>query len=363
MQHAHRTKLHHIEFYVADVERHVEEMTDTHGFRIVGRSVEDSHRSVALRQGGVTIVYTQARAKYHPASAHVEKHGDAPADIWLVCEDAEAAFDEAVARGAVALELPRRDDAAGCITAAIRAFGSVRHTFLQWLPSAAAERVAPGIVDAEPDKPAEGVGVLAVDHFAVCIPAGELDATVTYYRRALGFEEVFEERIVVGRQSMLSRVVKNQVGDVTLTIIEPDRSSEPGQIDKFINDHNGAGIQHIAFACRDVVDSVRTLRDRGVSFLPSPASYYERLPSRLTLAKYDVATLQELGLLADSDHDGQLFQVFMRSTHPRGTFFFEMIERLGAKTFGSGNIRALYEAVEQDLTIGSAKPEWPRGER
>ncbi|CAL9367266.1 4-hydroxymandelate synthase [Streptomyces sp. enrichment culture] len=350
MQYAHRATLHHVEFYVSDAEARAAEMVEVYGFRVCGRNVADDHRSVAVRQGDITFVYTQALTPEHAAHAYTDTHGDAPAVIWLACDDARAAFQEAVAAGAGALQEPVEDSVSGCVTATIRAFGNVRHTFLQWLPVADRKHIAPGIIASAQDRPHEGVGLLAVDHFAVCVPTGHLDATIAYYEQALGFRKIFEEQIIVGRQSMLSQVVQNAAGDVTLTIIEPDTTREPGQIDKFIRDHGGAGVQHIAFSCRDVVDSVRTLRAAGVVFLSSPDTYYENLPKRLSLRKYDVAELRDLGLLADSDHAGQLFQIFTRSTHPRGTFFLELIERLGAETFGSGNIKALYEAVEQDMT-------------
>ncbi|WP_405709627.1 MULTISPECIES: 4-hydroxyphenylpyruvate dioxygenase [unclassified Streptomyces] len=355
MTYAQRTTLHHVEFYVCDAEARAAEMVEVYDFRVSGRKVAEDRRSVAVRQGDITFVYTQALTPAHPAHTHTDLHGDAPAVIWLACDDARAAFQEAVAAGAVALQEPVEDLVSGCVTATIRAFGDVRHTFLQWLPDADMRRIAPGIVASTDDLPHDGVGLLAVDHFAVCVPAGELDDTVAHYERVLGFRKIFEEQILVGRQSMLSQVVQNAAGDITLTIIEPDTTRDPGQIDKFVRDHGGAGVQHIAFSCHDVVDSVRTLRDGGVVFLSTPDTYYENLPGRLTLRKYDVSQLQDLGLLADSDHAGQLFQIFTRSTHPRGTFFLEFIERQGAETFGSGNIKALYEAVEQSMTASEAR--------
>jgi len=145
---------------------------------------------------------------------------------------------------------------------------------------------------------------------------------------------------------MDSKVVQSRSGAVTFTLIEPDLSQQPGQIDDFLRNHGGAGVQHIAFAAEDIVKAVGLITSRGVEFLDTPASYYSLLPRRLRLARHTVDELQGLNVLVDEDHDGQLFQIFSRSVHPRNTLFLEVIERLGARTFGSGNIKALYEAVE-----------------
>jgi 4-hydroxymandelate synthase len=156
------------------------------------------------------------------------------------------------------------------------------------------------------------------------------------------------DRRLVGDQAMNSKVVQSRSREVTLTLIEPDTSRTPGQIDRFLKNHGGPGVQHVAFRSLNIVRSVRTMRSNGAEFLKTPSAYYRLLADRLELSRYTAADLGELGILADEDHAGQLFQIFTRSTHPRGTVFVEVIERLGATTFGSGNIRALYEAVEAE---------------
>jgi 4-hydroxymandelate synthase len=195
-----------------------------------------------------------------------------------------------------------------------------------------------------------------LDHFAVCLEPGQLDSTVQFYEQVLDFRMIFVERITVGSQAMNSKVVQSVSGQVTLTLIEPDTVGEPGQIDDFVRDHGGAGVQHLAFSTNDIVRAVGTLRDRGLKFLTTPDSYYELLSRRLQLAAHGTRELHELNVLVDEDHDGQLFQIFTRSTHPRRTMFFEIIERLGARTFGSGNIKALYEAVEAERTKSQGLP-------
>ncbi|NUR89802.1 MAG: 4-hydroxyphenylpyruvate dioxygenase, partial [Nonomuraea sp.] len=265
--------------------------------------------------------------------------------------DAAAAFDEAVRRGASPVSAPVARD--GFVTASIFGFGDVLHTFVQ-RPDALDERALPGFVratDGATDGGGDGAtdgadGLLEVDHLAVCVPAGELDATVAFYCRVLGFELTFAERIAVGTQAMTTKVVRSRGGAVTFTLIEPDVTGTPGHIDAFLRDHGGPGVQHLALSAADIVAAVETTSARGMEFLDAPAVYYDLLAERVRPVKYRLEDLGRLDILVDEDHDGQLYQIFARSTHPRDTFFFELIERLGARTFGSGNISALYQAVE-----------------
>jgi 4-hydroxymandelate synthase len=187
-----------------------------------------------------------------------------------------------------------------------------------------------------------------LDHVALCVPAGELIPTVRFYERVLGFKQIFEEYIEVGVQAMNSRVVQSPSAGVTLTILEPDTSRMPGQIDDFLRAHDGAGVQHLALRTDDIATSVRTLSERGIGFLTTPVSYYDELLVRLGHVGLPVDTLRELNVLVDQDNEGELFQIFAQSVHPRRTFFFEVIERRDALTFGSANIKALYQAVERE---------------
>jgi 4-hydroxymandelate synthase len=191
-----------------------------------------------------------------------------------------------------------------------------------------------------------------MDHFAVCLEIGQLDPTVEFYKAAFGFREIFEEHILVGSQAMLSKVVQSRTGAVTFTMLQPDPAADPGQIDDFLKNHDGPGIQHIAFAADDIARSVRALADQGVVFLTTPDAYYGRLTERVSPKKHAIDDLRELNILVDEDHAGQLFQIFTASAHDRRTLFYEIIERCGAKTFGSSNIKALYQAVEMERSAG-----------
>jgi 4-hydroxymandelate synthase len=340
----------YVEFYVGDIDAQSRWLADRYDFRVVARSRPErtDARSVALGHGEILLLLTEARDGAHPAAAYVERHGDGVANIAIATGDVRAAFTEAVARGAEPVRAPTVTD--GHTTAAIRGFGDVVHTFVT--PARVADRCPPGMIAvdpaAEPGSGGERLGLRRVDHFAVCVEPGRLDAVIAYYETALGFRNIFEERIVVGAQAMNSKVVRSPSGELTFTVIEPDTSRDRGQIDEFLEQHDGAGVQHVAFSTENVVRAVGALRDRGVEFLTTPSSYYDLLGRRLDVSSYRVDELRDLDILVDSDHGGQLFQIFTRSAHPRHTFFFEVIERQGAQTFGSGNIKALYEAVETE---------------
>ena len=339
------TSLSHVELYVGDAMSQAADFKKRYGFEVVAVSDvmndEADHFSVVLRQNAIVLVLTEARCAAHPAATFVELHGDGVADIALRVQDAGAAFEDAVRRGAEAVDAGTR---------AIRAFGEVRHSFVD-----GADLRLPLLPRIELTAGPAGTGMLAMDHFAVCLPSGQLPAAVAFYEAVLGLREVFKERIQVGSQAMRSSVVQSPDRTVTLTLIEPDPDADAGQIDDFLKSHDGAGVQHIAFGCDDVVAAVSILGERGVDFLQTPGSYYDHLADRLSPVAHTAEELRALNILVDQDQDGQLFQIFTSTTHPRRTLFFEIIERIGARTFGSSNIKALYEAKEAEHVKGQVQ--------
>ncbi|MFJ9034290.1 4-hydroxyphenylpyruvate dioxygenase [Streptomyces sp. NPDC102274] len=336
----------HVTLYVEDLETTALSFARDYGFETYATAeLPGRAKSVAIGSGRIRLVLTQALQDDHPAALYVRQHGDGVADIALTTPDAEAAFAEAVRRGTRPLAEPTEVDSV--ITATIAGFGDVRHTFVQRREGTGASHL-PGFTSVDGGYSEVDSGLLEIDHLAVCLEAGSLRSTVEFYERVLGFRNTFTERILVGAQAMDSEVVQSPSGGVTLTLIEPDTSREPGQVDYFIKNHDGSGVQHIAFRTEDIVRSVAAMSDRGIEFLSTPAAYYRMLGDRLRLARHLPEELASLNILADEDHEGQLFQIFTRSVHPRRTLFFEVIERVGATTFGSGNIKALYEAVEAE---------------
>ncbi|NEC66347.1 4-hydroxyphenylpyruvate dioxygenase [Streptomyces sp. SID9727] len=341
----------YVELYVDDLGESTAAWVEQYAFQVVAREVSAGKdlRSVALAQGDITLVLTESGAEDHPLSAYTRRHGSGVADIALRVPDVSKAFAEATGRGARPVAAPAPHPAGG-ETATVGGFGDVVHTFVP--EHGGAGPTLPWGLVADPSALAvarahtQPVGLLEIDHFAVCVDAGELQSTVDHYCQVLGFEAIFEEHIVIGAQAMNSKVVQSSSGTVTFTVIEPDTTAEPGQIDEFLARHGGAGVQHIAFSVEDAVRSVGALDARGVDFLTTPGSYYDLLGERLSPKNHPMKDLRAWNLLVDEDHAGQLFQIFTRSSHPRRTLFFEIIERLGAETFGSSNIKALYEAVE-----------------
>ncbi|TDB81621.1 4-hydroxyphenylpyruvate dioxygenase [Micromonospora sp. KC721] len=338
--------LDHIEFYVSDLADETRRLVDGFGFAVYAGTDPTAPleaRSAGVGREEIRLVLTEPLVGDHPAAAYVEKHGSGVADISFGVADPATAFTEAVRRGARPVSPPRERD--GVVQATVMGFGDVAHTFVRRTGDLDARHL-PGLLPHHGAEPSWDSGLTAVDHFAVCLEPGQLDPTVQFYETVLDFRMIFEERIVVGAQAMNSKVVQDASGAVTLTLIEPDVSRSPGQIDEFLKNHGGAGVQHVAFTATDIVRAVREAGERGVEFLSTPDTYYAMLPQRLELARHTVTDLRDVNVLVDEDHHGQLFQIFTRSAHPRRTFFLEMVERLGARTFGSGNIKALYEAVE-----------------
>lgn len=332
----------HIKFYVQDLAESTGWLAGGYGFDVLAETDGPEVRTVVLGSGGIRLLLTQPLKGDHAGAAYLEKHGDGVADIGLGVPDAAVAFAEAVRRGARPVSAPAVTD--GVRTAAIMAFGDVVHTFVERPEGIGAVRF-PGLPGPS-DTPSAGTGLLAVDHFAVCVEAGQLNAAVEFYEEVLGFTMVFAERIEVGDQAITTKAVQSESGEVTLTLIEPDISQVSGQIDTFLKDHGGPGVQHIAFSTDDIVRTVNAVADTGVRLLSTPDAYYELLAGRMEVSRHSVGELRRLGILVDEDHDGQLFQIFAKSVHPRGTIFLEIIERMGAQAFGGGNIAALYRAVE-----------------
>jgi 4-hydroxymandelate synthase len=350
----------HIEFYVTDLDKSASTLLDGYGFRLTGRTPDTvvRQRSLLFQQGQIAFLLTQATSPDHPAHAYVNQHGDGPAVIAFGTDDVHQAFGDAVAGGALPVAGPvfagSGDDRVGI--AEVSGFGDVVHRLVQ--RAGAGTGFAPGLIEpvssSSSSSGADSEGLLLLDHVAVCLPAGELDKSVQFYRDAFGLSVIFDERIEVGGQAMISKVVQGTEGQATFTLIEPDLTREPGQIDDFLRTHDGAGVQHLALRTGDITSSLRELTGRGVEFLASPDDYYRALPSRLGALSIDVDVLRELNVLADRDPSGEMFQIFARSRHERGTFFFELIERRGALTFGTQNIHALYEALDSERARDTA---------
>jgi 4-hydroxymandelate synthase len=350
----------HLEFYVGDARQTAYFLCTAFGFRIRGRGgsqtgLKDQH-SLLVEHGDIRLILTTGLGPDHPATQYVGRHGDGVAIIAFETDDVEGLFNDVVARGANPLSAPEVHESHGdrVVVATVSGFGDVIHRLVQRDKPKGA--FMPGAFDLSIADKAPDDGLLGIiDHAAICVPAGELGATSRYYQDVFGFNEIFDEYIEVGGQGMDSKVVQSPSQLVTFTLIEPDTRRRPGQIDDFLSWHVGAGVQHVAFRTHDIITAVRTFSARGIAFGATPASYYDALIERIGDVEMPLGDLRELGVLVDTDHWGKMYQIFTQSMHIRRTLFLELIERHGALTFGSSNIKALYEAKEREL--GAPQPD------
>jgi 4-hydroxymandelate synthase len=345
----------HIELYVADALASAQYLTTAYGFRVYGHGGPDTglpgQRSVLLGQGDIRVLLTSGLHRDHPASQFVARHGDGVAVTAFRTDSAATAYAEAVATGGSGIRQPCtwENDETRVVTAEVAGFGDVIYRLVERHGSD--DQFQPGAIEVEPAAAAGADDDLLriIDHVAMCVPAGELDATIAFHEQVFGFAVTFQEYIEIGDQGVMSKVVQSPSGGVTFTILEPDLSRRAGQIDDFLSWHDGAGVQHVAFLAKDIVHAVQTLAGRGVEFAVTPSSYYDMLSGRLGVTDIGIESLRPLGILVDRDHWGQMYQIFAKSTHIRRTYFLELIDRHGARTFGTSNIPALYAAKEREL--------------
>ena len=309
--------------------------------------------SYVLEQGDIRLVVSGALEADSPIAEHVRRHGDGVHDLaWLV-DDAPAAYESAVQRGAAPVREPWResDDEGELTLAQVAAFGDTVHTFVDRSRYRSAV-LEPGYTTDNLPNPRVGppVGLLAIDHVVGNVEQGKLEDWVRFYREVFGFsamQHFDEDQIRTEHSALMSTVVWDGAG-IVMPINEPADGLRKSQIQEYIEHYDGAGVQHIALRTDDIVSTVQALRDRGVRFMNVPDTYYD--DARQRLAGFDLpwAELQRLNILADQDHDGHLLQIFTETITDRPAVFFEIIERRGASGFGEGNFKALFEAIERD---------------
>jgi 4-hydroxyphenylpyruvate dioxygenase len=341
----------HIEMYVGNAHTASYFYTHALGFRPHAQAgLETGKRdrqSYVVAQGDVRLVFTNPLGD-GPIAAHVRDHGDTIRDIALTVDDAVAAFEACVGAGAHAIVEPHEleDEAGTARLATVGTFGDVVHTLVE--RSDYQGRFLPEFREWRRGR-ARGIDRLhAVDHVACCVEPGTLDRWTEFYEKAFGFSEVHHEDVVTERSAMNSRVMGSPNGAVKFPLMEPAPGKGKSQIEEFLEYHHGAGGQHLAFLSEDILGAVRALReDDGVDFLETPDTYYEALPDRVGKIDEELADLNELNVLVDRDAWGYLLQVFTRPVTGKPTGFLEIVQRKGARGFGGGNVRALFEAVER----------------
>jgi 4-hydroxyphenylpyruvate dioxygenase len=346
----------HVEFYVGNAAHAAHFFRSAFGFTETAyKGLETGSRdrvSHVLEQGRIRLVLTGTLKGGDEIADHHAHHGDGVHKIALSVPDAAAAYEHAVSHGARGVSTPRwHEDEDGRVQlSAIATYGDTHHLFVQrdeyrgaFLPGFERREAAPGDPDA--------MLLMAIDHIVGNVELGHMNEWVHYYERVFGMTEMIhfsDEAISTEYSALMSKVVTDGSGRIKFPINEPAEGKRKSQIEEYIEFYNGAGAQHIALATRDIVRTVGELRERGVEFLSIPESYYDEVPVRIGEIEEDVEDLKRLGILVDRDDEGYLLQIFTKPTGDRPTVFFEIIERHGARGFGEGNFKALFEAIERE---------------
>ena len=344
-----------IECYVGNAKQAALYYRTAFGYRLVAyRGPETGTRdraSYALEQDKVRLVLTTPLRPDHPIAEHVRVHGDGVKDIALWVDDAREAFQKAVDRGAQPAYEPTmlRDDDGEVVMAGIRTYGDTIHSLVERRNYRGA--FLPGFVPIESHYNPPPVGLRYVDHCVGNVELGAMNKWVSYYEHVLGFYNLvsFDDKTISTEYSaLMSKVVANGNGRIKFPLNEPAQGRKKSQIDEYLEFYRGPGVQHIAIATEDIVSTVTALRDRGVEFLRVPTNYYDTVLDRVGRIDEDLVPLRELGILVDRDDEGYLLQIFTKPVEDRPTLFYEIIQRKGAKSFGAGNFKALFEAIERE---------------
>jgi 4-hydroxymandelate synthase len=326
----------YVEFYTGDERAAVEYFVSSFGFTRVAESADKGSHSSLLHQGTVQLVVTAGRG----TEEFLEAHGDGFADIAFACDDAVQARDTAVAAGASLITSEGNKQVVSGL------FGAHHSLVARSAGSRPpADRTWVGLPDTQV-RPAGHIRLL--DHVAVCVEGAALAESADFYTNAFGLPRYSSDYVEIGEQGLDSIVVRSPSGGITFTILEQDPSKKPGQVQGFLSRYGGPGVQHLAFLVDDIVSAVRDYGARGIDFLCTPSTYYDMLAERLPAIQSEITDLRSMNVLADRDEWGYLLQLFTRSPYPRNTVFYELVQRRGARGFGSANIKALYEAVERD---------------
>ena len=347
----------YLEFWVGNARAFAGWLASAFGFQIVAYAGPETgcpdRASYVLEQGNVRYVVSAALSPASPIADHVRAHGDGVRDLAIRVSSASAAYDAALARGAIGVTPPwtEQDDTGKVTRATIAIYGDTQHTFVErsaymgtFLPG---YRDTTGLLPPPPGGPP--VGLSRIDHVVANVYRGSLDRWVDFYRETLGFEQMvhFDDKQISTPYSALMSTVVWDGSRVVLPINEPADGARKSQIQEYLECYGSPGVQHIALATDDIVASVSALRSRGVRMLTVPDTYYEDARERLSDLDLPWAELQQLGILVDRDPDGYLLQIFTENVSDRPTVFFEIIQREGAKGFGAGNFKALFEAIER----------------
>ena len=345
----------HVEFYVGNAKQSAYFYMYTFGFKLVAYAGPETgvrdRASYVLEQGKVRLVLTTALGPDSYIAEHVRKHGDGVRVLALWVDDATKSHEVTVSRGAKSAAEPQvlEDENGRVVVSSIHTYGDTIHTFVE--RRGYSGPFLPGYVKMDSPMEVTEVGLKYIDHCVGNVGWGEMNTWVKFYEDVLGFKLLItfdDDDISTEYSALMSKVVSNGNGYVKFPINEPAEGKRKSQIEEYLDFYKGAGVQHIAIATDDIVATVGELRRRGVDFLTVPPVYYDDLLDRVGEIKEDLNVLRDLNILVDRDDEGYLLQIFTKPVEDRPTLFYEIIQRRGAKSFGKGNFKALFEAIERE---------------
>ena len=348
----------HVEFYVGNARQAAYYYRTAFGMSLVAYAGPETGQrdraSYVVQQGKIRFVLTTSLSPNSPIADHVARHGDGVRVIALEVEDARQSWLETTARGARSVAAPAEtaDESGRIITSSIAAYGDTVHTFVErghyngpFLPGFRAEHA---------DTVARPTGLKHVDHMVGNVGWHAMDEWVEFYANVMGFQlyQHFDDKDISTEYSaLMSKVMSNGNGYVKFPINEPAEGRRKSQIEEYLDFYKGPGVQHIALATDNILSTVSLMQQQGVEFLTVPHTYYTELAARIGRIDEPIEELEKLGILVDRDDEGYMLQIFMRPVEDRPTLFYEIIQRKGSRSFGKGNFKALFEAIEREQEL------------
>ncbi|MES2378307.1 MAG: 4-hydroxyphenylpyruvate dioxygenase [Bacteroidota bacterium] len=348
----------YVEFYVGNAKQAAHYYKTAFGFQDLAYAGPETgvrdRASYVLQQGKIRIVLTTPLHSDHPISDHIKKHGDGVKVLALWVDDAYDAFKQTISRGAVPYQQPQTitDEFGEVRTSGIKLYGETVHLFIERKNYKGL--FLPGFTAHQTNYQPADTGLLYVDHCVGNVGWHKMNDWVNFYEDIMGFKNIltFDDKMISTEYSaLMSKVMSNGNGYVKFPINEPAEGKKKSQIEEYLEFYEDEGVQHLALATHDIVKTVTDLQSRGVEFLTVPTSYYKELTARVGHIDEDLGPLEKLGILVDRDDEGYLLQIFTKPVEDRPTLFFEIIQRKGAKSFGAGNFKALFEAIEREQEL------------
>jgi 4-hydroxyphenylpyruvate dioxygenase len=345
----------YVEFYVGNAKQAAHFYKTALGFQSLAYAGPETgtkdRATYVIRQNKLTFVLTTPLRSDNPIADHIYKHGDGVKVIALKVEDATSAWNETTKRGGKSYLEPvtLTDDDGEVVMSGIHTYGDTVHLFIE--RNGYSGLFMPGFRKWETAYQPSETGLLYVDHCVGNVGWNQMNPWVKFYEDVMGFRNIltFDDKDISTEYSaLMSKVMSNGNGFVKFPINEPAEGKKKSQVEEYLDFYNGEGVQHVAIATNDIIKTVTDLQRRGIEFLKIPASYYATVLDRVGHIDEDLGPLQELGILIDRDDEGYLLQIFSKPVEDRPTLFFEIIQRKGAKSFGKGNFKALFEALEKE---------------